>query len=133
MVTDGAGEGMPRSTAGAARRLLGPGGPLAHAFAGYEEREGQLEMADAVERALAEDRTLLCEAGTGTGKTLAYLVPAILSGKKVVVSTATKALQEQIIAKDIPLIAEHLGLEPRAALGKGLGNYLCLRRYHELG
>jgi ATP-dependent DNA helicase DinG len=89
-------------------------------------------MADAVERALAEDRTLLCEAGTGTGKTLAYLVPAILSGRKVVVSTATKALQEQILAKDLPLIAEHLGLDPRAALGKGLGNYLCLRRYNEL-
>jgi ATP-dependent DNA helicase DinG len=118
--------------AGAARRLLGPDGPLAKAFPGYEEREGQLLMADAVERALAGDRTLLCEAGTGTGKTLAYLVPAILSGKKVVISTATKALQEQIMAKDLPLIHEHLGLEPRAALGKGLGNYLCLRRYDEL-
>ncbi|MFT3770947.1 MAG: ATP-dependent DNA helicase [Minicystis sp.] len=117
---------------GAARRLLGPEGPLAQAFPGYEEREGQLAMADAVERALREDHTLLCEAGTGTGKTLAYLVPAILSGKKVVVSTATKALQEQIITKDIPLIAEHLGLDPRAALGKGLGNYLCLRRFDEL-
>src|SRR5581483_10452518 len=98
----------------------------------YEERAGQLDMADAVERALAEGRTLLCEAGTGTGKTLAYLVPAILSGRKVVISTATKALQEQIVAKDLPLIAEHLGLEPRAALGKGLTNYLCLRRYEEL-
>ncbi len=119
-------------TVGASRRLLGPEGPLARAFPGYEERSGQLDMADAVERALADDRTLLCEAGTGTGKTLAYLVPAILSGRKVVVSTATKALQEQILAKDLPLIAEHLGLDPQAALGKGLGNYLCLRRYHEL-
>src|SRR6185437_6757677 len=117
---------------GAARRLLGPGGPLARELSGYEERAGQLDMADAVERALAEDRTLLCEAGTGTGKTLAYLVPAILSGRKVVVSTATKALQEQIVHKDLPLIAEHLGIDPQAALGKGLGNYLCLRRYHEL-
>jgi ATP-dependent DNA helicase DinG len=118
--------------AGQSRRLLGPGGPLAHAFPGYEERAGQLDMADAVERALAEDRTLLCEAGTGTGKTLAYLVPAILSGRKVVISTATKALQEQIITQDLPLIAAHLGLEPEAALGKGLGNYLCRRRFEEL-
>lgn len=121
-----------REKAGTSRRLLGPGGPLARVFPGYEEREGQLAMADAVERALAEDRTLLCEAGTGTGKTLAYLVPAILSGRKVVVSTATKALEEQIFTKDLPLIAEHLGLEPNAALGKGLGNYLCRRRYNEL-
>lgn len=117
---------------GRSRELLGPGGPLSKAFAGYEDRPGQLAMADAVERALAEDRTLLCEAGTGTGKTLAYLVPAILSGRKVVVSTATKALQEQIFAKDLPLIAEHLGLVAEAALGKGLGNYLCLRRYNEV-
>ena len=89
-------------------------------------------MADAVERALHDDRTLLCEAGTGTGKTLAYLVPAILSGRKVIISTATKALEEQIFTKDLPLVHEHLGLEIEAALGKGLGNYLCLRRYNEL-
>ena len=117
---------------GASRRLLGPGGPLERAFPGYEDREGQLAMADAVERSLHEDRTLLCEAGTGTGKTLAYLVPAILSGRKVIISTATKALEEQIFAKDLPLVHEHLGLEIDAALGKGLGNYLCLRRYNEL-
>ena len=77
------------------RLLLGPGGPLSKAFGGYEDRPGQLAMADAVERALAEDRALLCEAGTGTGKTLAYLVPAILSGRKVIVSTATKALEDE--------------------------------------
>ena len=98
--------------------LLGPGGPLARALPGYEERPGQLEMALAVERTLRQDRVLLCEAGTGTGKTLAYLVPAILSGKKVVVSTATRALQEQIFEKDLPLIARVLGLDPRAALMK---------------
>jgi len=115
-----------------ARTLLGPEGPLPKALSGYEERAGQLSMADAVERALAEDRTLLCEAGTGTGKTLAYLVPAILSGRKVVVSTATKALEDQIYTKDLPLIMEHLDLEPQAALVKGLGNYLCLRRFNEL-
>ena len=120
------------SALGRARKLLGPEGPLARAFEGYEEREGQLAMADAVERALTEDRVLLCEAGTGTGKTLAYLVPAILSGRKVVVSTATKALEEQIFSKDLPLVAENLRLFTEAALVKGLGNYLCLRRFDEL-
>ncbi|MDI3291063.1 ATP-dependent DNA helicase [Polyangium sp. 15x6] len=117
---------------GRARKLLGSDGPLARAFEGYEDREGQLAMADAVERSLEEDRVLLCEAGTGTGKTLAYLVPAILSGRKVVISTATKALEEQIFAKDLPLVAEYLGLRVSAALVKGLGNYLCLRRFDEL-
>ncbi|AUX41986.1 helicase [Sorangium cellulosum] len=115
-----------------AASLLGPSGPLARGLEGYEDREGQLAMASAVERALEEDRILLCEAGTGTGKTLAYLVPAILSGRKVVVSTATKALEDQIFTKDLPLVAEHLRLDPRAALVKGLGNYLCLRRFNEL-
>jgi ATP-dependent DNA helicase DinG len=112
--------------------LLGPGGPFARGLEGYEDRAGQLAMATAVERALEGDRVLLCEAGTGTGKTLAYLVPAILSGRKVVVSTATKALEDQIFTKDLPLVAEHLRLDPRAALVKGLGNYLCLRRFNEL-
>ncbi len=114
-----------------ARRLLGPTGPLASKLPGYEHREGQLVMADAVTRALAEQRVLVCEAGTGTGKTLAYLVPAILSGLRVVVSTATKALQEQIIDKDVPLIESTLGVEAHAALVKGLGNYVCLRRLAE--
>ena len=89
-------------------------------------------MADAVERALEDRRVLLCEAGTGTGKTFAYLVPALLSGLKVIVSTATKALQEQIVFKDVPLIAEHLGLAGDVALAKGLGNYVCRRRFEEL-
>jgi ATP-dependent DNA helicase DinG len=88
-------------------------------------------MTDAVERALRDERVLVCEAGTGTGKTLAYLVPAILSGKKIVVSTATRALQEQIFTKDIPLIRQTLGLPVSAALMKGLSNYLCLRRFDE--
>jgi ATP-dependent DNA helicase DinG len=88
-------------------------------------------MADAVTRALSEDRVLFCEAGTGTGKTLAYLVPALLSGKKVVVSTATRALEEQIMHKDIPLIERALGRRVSVALMKGLSNYLCLRRFNE--
>ena len=92
-----------------ARDLLGPSGPLARDFPGYENRPGQLAMADAVEKALIDDRVLVCEAGTGTGKTLAYLVPAILSGRKVVVSTATRALQEQIFFKDLRLIERRWG------------------------
>jgi ATP-dependent DNA helicase DinG len=111
--------------------LFGPDGPLARVLGRYERREGQIEMAEAVARALAEDRTLLCEAGTGTGKTLAYLVPALLSGRKVIVSTATRALQEQIYFKDLPVVAEALGRQPKVALMKGIGNYLCRRRYAE--
>ncbi|MBI2897890.1 MAG: ATP-dependent DNA helicase [Deltaproteobacteria bacterium] len=88
-------------------------------------------MAEAVRSVLGREGTLLVEAGTGTGKTLAYLVPAILSGKKVVISTGTKALQEQILHKDLPLIRKHLGLPVRAACMKGLGNYVCLRRLRE--
>lgn len=121
----------PCERGSAARRLLAEDGPLARHFEGYEARPGQLELTSAVERALAEDGILLCEAGTGTGKTLAYLVPALLSGRKVVVSTATRALQEQIATRDIPLIRRALGLPAEVAVMKGLGNYLCLRRFGE--
>ncbi len=111
--------------------LLGPGGPLSRALEGYEQRTSQLEMAELVERALTMEGIAIVEAGTGTGKTLAYLVPAILSGKKVVISTGTKTLQDQIMQRDLPLLEEHLGLPVSAACMKGLGNYLCLRRYEE--
>jgi ATP-dependent DNA helicase DinG len=117
-----------------ARDVLGPGSPLASALPGWEHREGQLAMAQAVEVALEEERHLLVEAGTGTGKTLAYLVPAVLSGRKVVISTATRALQEQIFVKDLPLVAQALaayGVPVKAALMKGLSNYACLRRFEE--
>ena len=117
-----------------ARDVLGPGSPLSRALPGWEHRQGQLEMAEAVEHALESESHLIVEAGTGTGKTLAYLVPAVLSGRKVIVSTATRALQEQIFVKDLPLVAEALagyGIPLRAALMKGLSNYLCLRRFDE--
>jgi ATP-dependent DNA helicase DinG len=117
-----------------ARDVLGPGSPLARALEGWEHREGQLAMAEAVEAALEGETHLFVEAGTGTGKTLAYLVPAVLSGRKIVVSTATRALQEQIFVKDLPLVAEAVGaygISVRASLMKGLGNYLCLRRFEE--
>ncbi len=114
--------------------ILGPSSPLARRLPGYEQREGQLAMAHAVHQALLQDGHLFVEAGTGTGKTLAYLVPAILSGRKVVVSTATHALQEQIFTKDLPLVravlADH-GIVFKAALMKGLSNYVCKRRLSE--
>lgn len=107
---------------------------MARMLDGYEDRPGQLAMARAVERSLAAEKPLFVEAGTGTGKTLAYLVPAVLSGKKVIVSTATHALQEQIFTKDLRLVATALapfGIEVRAALMKGLSNYLCKRRFRD--
>jgi len=108
--------------------ILGPSGALARSLPGYEHRRDQLELARAVERALAERRYLVAEAGTGTGKTLAYLVPAALSGRKVIISTATKTLQEQIWQKDLPLLAEKAGLVIEAAYLKGRANYYCLER-----
>jgi ATP-dependent DNA helicase DinG len=88
-------------------------------------------MARGVERALAAEHVLFCEAGTGTGKTFAYLVPAILSGKKIIISTATRALQEQLLNQDIPAVERALGQSVSAVGLKGLGNYLCKRRFHE--
>jgi ATP-dependent DNA helicase DinG len=111
--------------------VLGPEGPLAAALGGYEAREGQLAMAEAVERALDGASILLCEAGTGTGKTLAYLVPAMKSGQRVVISTATKALEEQIVQRFVPMVTPHLARPVEVALAKGLTNYLCRRRFEE--
>jgi len=108
--------------------VLGPGGRLSRALAGYEHRPEQLTLAREVARAFDERRMLVAEAGTGTGKTLAYLVPAILSGRRVVVSTATKTLQDQLFHKDLPLVRDTLGLPVRATLVKGRANYLCLHR-----
>lgn len=112
--------------------LLGPTGPLARVIPGYEHREGQMRMAEAVQRALEDRRVLLVEAGTGTGKTLAYLLPALLSGRKVVISTGTRTLQDQILDHDLPLLREHLGAPVSASAMKGLSNYLCRRRFAEL-
>ncbi len=112
--------------------ILGPGGPFAASFSHYEPRATQIEMAEAVERAIVDEQVLLCEAGTGTGKTLAYLLPALQSGRKVIVSTATRALQAQIVNDDVPWITQALGIEPRIATMKGLSNYICRRRLAEL-
>ncbi len=107
--------------------LFGPRGIFATAVPEFEYRPAQLRMADAVERAIETGETLLAEAGTGTGKTLAYLVPAILSGKKTVIATGTKTLQEQLFFKDIPLVARSLPKRFVASLMKGRANYLCRR------
>ena len=112
--------------------VLGPTGPLAAALPGYEHRESQLMMATMVERALADDGVALIEAGTGTGKTLAYLVPALRSGRRVVISTGTRALQDQIMQQDLPFLRQHLGQPVSAVVMKGLSNYLCRRRYREV-
>jgi ATP-dependent DNA helicase DinG len=107
-------------------------GPLARSLAAFEPRAGQVEMAAAVARVLETGGVLLAEAGTGTGKTLAYLVPAILSGHRILVSTGTKNLQEQIFFKDIPALRDALGLSFTATCMKGRGNYLCLHRLDQL-
>lgn len=109
--------------------IFGRSGLLAKAINHFEFRPEQLKMAQAVERALKETHYLIAEAGTGTGKTLAYLTPSLLSGKKVVISTATKNLQEQLYYKDIPLLQEILPFKFRAAYMKGRSNYLCLYRF----
>src|SRR5437660_6625956 len=88
-------------------------------------------MAEAVESSLADRKHLIVEAGTGTGKTLAYLVPAILSGKRVVISTGTKNLQEQLFFKDIPFLQKHLGFPLRVAYMKGRANYACRQKIYD--
>ena len=110
--------------------LLGPSGALSKALPLYEPRKSQLEMATRVEDALAHGRALVVEAGTGTGKTLAYLLPAARSGLKVVISTATKTLQEQLAEKDVPLLKQ-LGVTAQFAFLKGRQNYLCLLRHDQ--
>jgi ATP-dependent DNA helicase DinG len=112
--------------------ILGPEGLLARSLEGFEFRPSQVDMASQIEEALIRKTPALVEAGTGIGKTFGYLVPLILSGKKVVISTGTKNLQEQIYFKDIPLLRAATGLKPDAMMMKGRKNYLCLHRYHQL-
>jgi ATP-dependent DNA helicase DinG len=112
--------------------VFAPEGPLARALPDFEPRAGQLEMAIAVARSLERGGVLLAEAGTGTGKTVAYLVPAILGRQRVLVSTGTKNLQEQIYFKDIPALRDALGVPFTATCMKGRANYLCLHRLDQL-
>jgi ATP-dependent DNA helicase DinG len=110
--------------------FFGPGGRLAQVLPGYESRPQQAALAAEVELALASGEHLLAEAGTGTGKSLAYLIPALDSGCRVVVSTATKALQQQLLTNDIPTAAAVLGREVEVAVLKGRQNYLCRQALH---
>src|SRR5438477_3472576 len=105
--------------------FFGPGGVLEQRLEDYEFRPSQVRMAEAVHRALEEQNHVIIEAGTGTGKTLAYLLPALLHGRRILVSTGTKTLQDQIFYKDIPLLENVLGRPIRAAYLKGRNNYLC--------
>ena len=125
---------MPSSSVqnrSAVGRFFRPGGLLAAKHPAFEPRKGQLDMANAVDEALAEKRKLIVEAGTGTGKTLAYLVPALLSERRVVVSTGTKALQEQLFFRDIPFLEKVLDRPLRVCYMKGRSNYACRQKIYE--
>jgi ATP-dependent DNA helicase DinG len=114
-----------------ASELLGPDGPFAREVPNFTPRDCQQQMAEAVEEAIADMQVLIAEAGTGTGKTFAYLVPALQSGKRVIVSTGTKNLQDQLFHRDLPRVREVLGARLRTSLLKGRANYLCLYRLEQ--
>ncbi|MBC7416457.1 MAG: ATP-dependent DNA helicase, partial [Herminiimonas sp.] len=105
--------------------LFGPTGPLGGAVGGYRPRQAQTDMAKAIAGAIATQSTLIAEAGTGTGKTFAYLVPALLWGGKTIVSTGTKNLQDQLFLRDIPTVRKALKAPVSVALLKGRANYVC--------
>ncbi|MEO8169361.1 MAG: DEAD/DEAH box helicase, partial [Oxalobacteraceae bacterium] len=109
-------------------QLFGPAGRLGDEVGGFRVRQSQTEMAKAIANAIADQTTLIAEAGTGTGKTFAYLVPALLWGGKVIVSTGTKNLQDQLFLRDIPTVRRALNVPVSVALLKGRANYVC--HYH---
>jgi ATP-dependent DNA helicase DinG len=138
-----AGKNGPNASSSTLYQFFSPGGVLARTHPAYEFRRGQLQMAEAVEQALEEKRHLIVEAGTGTGKTLAYLLPVIRSGKRVIISTGTKNLQEQLFYKDIPFLERALfgeavsddeGAKRRLSVCymKGRNNYLCRKKLYDL-
>ncbi len=108
--------------------LLGADGPFAHHIDGFAPRIQQQQMSDAVELALDNQSVLVCEAGTGTGKTFAYLVPALRFGKRVIISTGTKTLQDQLFHRDLPTVQKALAISARVTMLKGRSNYLCIHR-----
>ena len=115
---------------GDAGGLFGAGGPLAHAVPDFAPRAGQRAMAEDVSALVRDGGALACEAGTGTGKTLAYLVPLLLGGRRAIVSTGTRNLQDQLFFRDLPRVRDALAARTRVALLKGRANYLCLHRLH---
>jgi len=123
---------MPTQTQPArARQFFSKHGTLSKWHPNYEFRSGQVDMAEAVEAALLDKRHLIVEAGTGTGKTLAYLVPALLSGKRIVVSTGTKNLQEQLYFKDVPFLQQHFPRPLKVCYMKGRNNYACRQKIYD--
>ncbi|MGA2510973.1 MAG: ATP-dependent DNA helicase [Candidatus Acidiferrales bacterium] len=112
--------------------IFGPGGLLSKRHPGYEFRPAQLAMAKIADEAFEKHQHVVVEAGTGTGKTLAYLIPAIRSGRRVVISTATKSLQEQLFQKDVPFLQKHFAPNLKAALMKGRANFLCRHKVHQM-
>src|SRR3974390_3083738 len=113
--------------------IFGPGGLLEKRHATYEFRASQLAVAKIAYEAFHKRQHVVIEAGTGTGKTLAYLIPAIRSGRRVVVSTATKSLQEQLFEKDIPFLQKYFAPKLKAAVMKGRGNFLCREKVYRMG
>jgi ATP-dependent DNA helicase DinG len=113
-------------------KIFGAGGLLEKRHPGYEFRASQLEMAKMADDAFQKRQHVVIEAGTGTGKTLAYLIPAIRSGRRVVISTATKSLQEQLFQKDVPFLQKHFAPNLKASLMKGRSNFLCREKVHQM-
>ncbi len=112
--------------------IFGPGGLLEKRHPGYEFRPSQLAMAEIADEAFRKHQHVVIEAGTGTGKTLAYLIPAIRSGRRVVISTATKSLQDQLFQKDVPFLQKHFAPNLKAVLMKGRANFLCRQKVHQM-
>src|SRR5271165_3305964 len=126
-------EESPGTSGPSMRGIFGPGGLLERSMmGGYEHRPGQLQMAEVLQDAFLNHQHAIVEAGTGTGKTLAYLLPAICSGRRVVISTATKSLQEQLYQKDIPFLQRHFAPELKVAVMKGRSNFLCRTKVHAM-
>ena len=116
---------VPGALAAEVLNALGAQGPIAREHGGYVVRDGQLGLAQAIAQAIDSKTSLIAEAGTGTGKTFAYLVPALLSGGRVLISTGTRNLQDQLFARDLPEVVRALGVHVDAALLKGRANYVC--------